>query len=178
MIDWRWTKVDTLEKQERWNEAILLLENSWRQNPNDLKTTIRLGFICWYILVEEGPLEIKNIDLEKLETLLNEVTQFGLTNFITNKDFLWCFGYMMSLFPYFFGDYEFWEEKGILMLKTAYELCPDDPIYKYTYSGSYSNKERKLKKELHHVQAVLEERFQGEGVLSEYFKEIWRINKA
>lgn len=64
------------------------------------------------------------------------------------------------------------------MLKTAYELCPDDPIYKYTDLRSYSNNERKIEEELHHLQAVLEERFQWEGLLSEYFKDIWRINNA
>jgi hypothetical protein len=32
--------------------------------------------------------------------------------------------------------------------------------------------------ELHQVQVVLEERFQGDGLLSEYFKDVWRIKGA
>ncbi|XQY91641.1 hypothetical protein ACNRWW_19460 [Metabacillus sp. HB246100] len=175
MINWRWTEVDTLENQERWNEAKLLLIQIWRQNPNDLKAIIRLGFFCWYILVEEGPLGIKDVDFVELETVLNEVTHFGLANFMTNEDFLWCFGYMISLFPYYFGDYEYWEEKGISMLKRAYELCPDEPVYRYSYLGSYPNTYGKLKDEFYQLQAVLEDRFQGEGLLSEYFKSVWRI---
>ena len=175
MIDWRWMEVDTLEKQERWNEAKLLLIKHWRQNPNDIKVTIRLGFFCWYILVEEGPLGIKDVNFDELETFLKEVTHFGLANFATNEDFLWCFGYMISLFPFYFGDYEIWEAKGISMLKSAYELCPNEPVYRFSYLASCSNSDSKL--ELLQVQAVLEDRFQGEGILSEYFKDVWRVRK-
>ena len=174
MIDWRWAEVDSLEKQERWNDAKSLLINTWKQNPHDLKVTIRLGFFCWYILAEEQPLGIKDVDLE---VWLKEVTQFGLTNFVANEDFLWSIGYMISLFPYFFGDYEIWEAKGISLLKSAYEQCPTDPVYKYSYLACF-NEYGKLEEELHQVQVVLEERFQGDGLLSEYFKDVWRIKGA
>ncbi|EST10253.1 hypothetical protein [Sporolactobacillus laevolacticus] len=173
MIDWRWTEVDALESKERWNEAKSLLIKNWQQNPNDLKVIIRLGFFCWYVLVERGPLGIKNVDLDELENVLNEVTHFGLANFMTNEDFLWCFGYMISLFPYYFGDYEHWEQKGISMLKRAYELCPDEPVYRYSYLASFTYTEGKLKDEFYQVQSVLEDRFKGEGVLSDYFKDVW-----
>ncbi|WP_226669630.1 hypothetical protein [Metabacillus litoralis] len=178
-MDWRWKEVDTLESRERWNEAKSLLIKNWRQKPNDLKVIIRLGFFCWYVLVEEGPLGIKDVDFDELENVLNEVTHFGMANYMTNEDFLWCFGYMISLFPYYFGEYEYWEEKGISMLKLAYELCPDEPVYRYSYLGTFLNTEGKLKDEFYQVHAVLEDRFQGEGVLSEYFKSMWhscRVN--
>ncbi|MGE7118883.1 hypothetical protein ACQKIC_01525 [Peribacillus sp. NPDC046944] len=178
MIDWQWVEVDTLERQEKWNEAKSLLIKSWRQNPQDLKVAIRLGFFCWYVLVQEGPLGIKDVDFNELEAVLKEVTHCGMANFITNEDFLWCFGYMISLFPYYFGDYEYWEEKGISMNKSAYERCPDDPIYTYSYLASFPNTDQKLKGKFHQVKdqvkAVLEDRFQGEGVLSEYFRDVWR----
>ncbi|OIN67358.1 hypothetical protein BLD48_06965 [Exiguobacterium sp. KRL4] len=172
MIDWTWTEVDKLEKQEKWNEAKAYLLNSWRQNPADLKTVIRLGFFCWYVVVEQGPLGIADadVDMDELETLLEEVTHFGLTHFMTNEDFLWCFGYMISMFPYYFGDYEQWEEKGISMLKRASELRPDEPIYTYSYLRSFSNTYDKHKEVFQQVQIVLEDRFKGEGLLSDYFK--------
>lgn len=173
MMDWRWTEVDTLESEGKWNEAKSLLIKNWNQNPSDLKTVTRLGFFCWYVLTEEGPLDIKDVDLDELETVLRQITDFGLANFMTNKDFLWCFGYIISLSPYYFGDYEYWEEKGISMLKRAYELCPDEPVYKYSYLGSFPNPDGNLKDEFQQVHAVLEDRFQGEGVLSEYFKSVW-----
>lgn len=140
-----------------------------------LKTTVRLGFFCWYVVVEQGPLGITDadIDTDELESVLTEVTNFGLAHFITHEDFLWCFGYMISMFPYYFGDYEQREEKGISMLKHAYELYPEEPIYKYSYLGSFTNTYRTRKNELKRVKPVLEDRFRGEGLLSEYFKSIF-----
>lgn len=173
MIDWQWVEVDTLEKQERWTEAKSFLIKSWRENPQELKGTIRLGFFCWYVLVEGECLGIKDVDFVELETVLKEVTHFGLAHFMTNEDFLWCFGYMISLFPYYFGDYENWEKKGISMLKSAYRLCPNEPVYRYSYFSSFSNTDTKLKDEFHQVQVVLEDRFQGEGLLSQYFRDVW-----
>ncbi|MFK4254612.1 hypothetical protein [Streptomyces angustmyceticus] len=178
VINWEWLEVDILEREEKWEEAKLLLIKSWRQNPQDIIVAIRLGFFAWNILVEEGPLGItdEDVDFDELETVLKEVTHFGMANFITNEDFLWCFGYMTSLFPDHFGDYDYWEEKGISMLKHAYELFPNEPVYSYSYFASFSNTPKKSLKEVcYKVQAVLEERFQGEGgVLSEYFKGVWQ----
>lgn len=176
MIDWTWAEVDRLEHQEKWNEAKEYLLKAWQQNPTDLKTTVRLGFFCWYVVVEQGPLGITDadVDMDELELLLEEVTHFGLAHFMTNEDFLWCFGYMISMFPDYFGDYEQWEEKGISMLKRASELCPGEPIYTYSYLGSFPNTYGTLKSELKQVQTVLEDRFKGEGLLAEYFKEVLR----
>ncbi|MFL0507173.1 hypothetical protein ACH0B5_15645 [Ureibacillus sp. 179-F W5.1 NHS] len=172
MIDWPWTEVDTLESQEKWNEAFALLLKHWNENPNDLKTVIRLGFLSWYVLVEEGPLDIKGVDFDGVETVLREVTSYGLTHFSMNEDFLWSFGYMMSLFPDYFGDDDC-EQKGKGMLKRAYELCPDEPIYRYTYFGAFPNEDDKLREAIQQVHAVLDDRFQGEGVLSAYFQSVW-----
>ena len=47
-------------------------------------------------------------------------------------------------------------------------------MYKYSYLASLPGSGGKLKAELQQVQTVLEDRFQGEGILSEYFKSVWR----
>ncbi|KUP24602.1 hypothetical protein [Paenibacillus sp. DMB5] len=173
MIDWRWAEVDALESQGKWNEAKELLINHWSLNP-DVKATIRLGFFCWYLLVEDGPLELGiDIDFNGLESFLHQVTAFGLANFMDKEDFLWCFGYIITLFPYFFGEYELWEEKGKELLKEAHKLDPDEPVYKYSYLWSLPISRDKNDGEFEEVRAVLEERFQGEGVLSRYFKSVW-----
>lgn len=38
-----------------------------------------------------------------------------------------------------FGEYGPWEEKVAPILRRAHELCPDEPIYAYSYLGSLSN---------------------------------------
>ncbi len=177
MIDWRWVEVDTLENKGEWNEAKSLLIENWNQNPNDLKTVIRLGFLCWYVLVEEGPLNIQeeDVDFDELETILHQVTDFGLANFGANEVFLWSFGYMISLFPYYFGEFDYWEEKGFSMLKRAYEICPGEPVYKYSYLASFSNSDEKQYNDvIQKLQVGLKNKFQGNGALSEYFKEVLR----
>jgi hypothetical protein len=47
-------------------------------------------------------------------------------------------------------------------------------VYQYSYLGSLPDSGGKLKVELQQVQTVLEDRFQGEGILSDYFKDVWR----
>lgn len=143
------------------------------QNRSDLKTTIRLGFFCWYVLVEDGPRGITGVDFNEVEMLLHEVSEHGLNNYINNADFLWSFGYMISLFPYYFGEYEQWEAKGKKMLKMAHELFPDEPVYRYSYLASLPNTYGKHGDEFQRLHAVLDERFKGEGVLSRYFKSVW-----
>lgn len=174
MINWQWEEVDLLEKNSEWDEAKALLMKNWNQNPYESQVAIRLGFFCWYVLTEEVSLEGNYINFEELETVLRQVTNFGLSNFMKNEEFLWCFGYMISLFPYYFGEYELWLEKGNSMLRSAYELNPNEQVYKYTYLASYSTLEGKsLETEFQKLQCVLEDRFQGVGVLSEYFKSVW-----
>lgn len=172
MIDWRWAEVDTLESQGKWNEAKELLTKQWSLNP-DVKATIHLVFFCWYLLVEDGPLGLDaDIDFNGLESLLHQVTAVGLANFMDKEDFLWNFGYIITLFPYYFGEYELWEEKGEELLKKAHMRNPDEPVYKYSYLWSLPISRDKNDDEFEELRAVLEEQFQGEGVLSRYFKSV------
>lgn len=172
MIDWQWAEADILENQGKWNEAKLFLLEKWRENPYYPKAAIRLGFFCWYVSVEDEGKE-EDIDFDEIDCILKEVTDFGLANFKENTDFLWCFGYMISLFPYLFGDYELWKKKGDSMLKSAWEKCPDEPVYRYSYLGSTSTSRLERKEEFFRLQTVLEDRFRGEGVLALYFKGVW-----
>lgn len=163
-----------LEKNSEWDEAKALLMKNCNHNPYESKAAIRLGFFCWYVLTEEVSIEDNYLNFEDLETVLRQVTNFGLTNFMKHEEFLWCFGYMISLFPYYFGDDDLWSERGNSMLKSAYELNPNEQVYKYTYLASYSTPEEKsLEAEFQKLQCVLEDRFQGVGILSEYFKSVW-----
>ena len=59
------------------------------------------------------------------------------------------------------------------MLQRAHELNPEDPVYRYSYIGSQASIEVELKNGYQPLEVVLEDRFQGKGVLSEYFKDIW-----
>lgn len=60
----------------------------------------------------------------------------GINLFKKDVDFLWMFGYMISLFPYFFGEYEEWEQRGKKMIEEAMTLKPNDPIIEMLYLSS------------------------------------------
>ncbi|TWT07693.1 hypothetical protein FQV26_07735 [Planococcus sp. CPCC 101016] len=83
---------------------------------------IYLAFIllCWYIQVEWGILpdgDLTDKDYKECGSLLRELTDFGLRKYRSRPDFLWTFGYMISLFPEVFVDShdEEAEMKGIEM---------------------------------------------------------------
>lgn len=64
------------------------------------------------------------------------MTNSGINLFKKDVDFLWMFGYMISLFSYFFGEYEEWEQRGKKMIEEAMTLKPNDPIIEMLYLSS------------------------------------------
>lgn len=112
--------------------------------------------------------------MDELTTILIQATNFGIANFKDHEEFLWIFDYMISLSSYYFGDYEDWEEKDKLMLIRAHELCPDEPVYQYSYISSLTSDDVELKNGFQQLKIVLEDRFQGKGLFSEYFTSIWQ----
>jgi hypothetical protein len=179
MIDWYWKEVDTLEAKRKWKEAKDYMLSEWKRDSQNLKKFIRLGFLCWYVVVEWACIDKTNLKHDEYEHMLKELTNFGLNNFESDADFLWTFGYMISLFPFYFGDYEEWEVKGYKMLEKAYKLRPNDPVIKLIYFGS--KLDAKHKKEYqdtcHIVTPILKSRFRGDGGLQQYFKQVLNREK-
>ncbi|QEK13136.1 hypothetical protein FQB35_12855 [Crassaminicella thermophila] len=173
MINWEWNEADILEKNQQWNEARTYIYTKWMENQLDLKVTIRLGFLCWYILVEWDCINSEGVNQEKFENSLKEVTQFGLMNFSEEIEFLWIFGYMISMFPYYFGDYEEMEQLGIEMLRKAHHLDTSDSIVKMVYLGhNYNENPKEYEKSCKMSKLLIVDRFKGEGILAEYFREV------
>jgi hypothetical protein len=176
MIDWYWEEADELEKQEKWNEAKNFMFLQWKKDPQDHKKFIRLGFLCWYVVVEWGCIDTTDLKHEEYENMLKELTKIGFEKFSNNPDFLWTFGYMISLFPYYFGEYEEWEDKGKQMLKSSYCFRPNDLIIKLVFLGSLDIKSKEENKEYEEtcrkVFPILSSTFRGDGELQRYFREV------
>lgn len=173
MMDWRWPEVDALESQGKWNEAKSLLLENWKEKPDDLKTSIRLGFHCWYFLAEDAYQHFENVDLDEMVQLLNQVKDYGLLHFMEDGEFLWCFGYMVYMYPFYFGEYNYWEAKSLMMLKRATERFPEKIVYRYTYLSCFSDAAKEQKAVYYQLQTVLKEKFKGDGLLSDYFISTW-----
>lgn len=175
-ITWEWPEVDKLESQEKYKEAYRYMLDQFKGNPEDFRTFIRLSFLCWYVVVERGVLtntDLEEADYGDCERSLIELTAYGCAAYGEHPDFLWIYGYMMSLFPEVFkGDYEENEKRGIAMLEHALVLRPDDLIVQLLLLNEQ-------KTELSHAQEVkrktaqiLPERFKGQGEMQRYFREV------
>jgi hypothetical protein len=92
-----------IQSSEDWNAFLNQLYLEWKAKPASLGNTIQLGFLCWYLLVEGECLELYKLDEAKLVQFLGEVTVKGLEIFSDEPEFLWIYGYIMSLFSILVG---------------------------------------------------------------------------
>lgn len=170
MIDWDY--INNLEKNYKYKEVYNLLKKEWVSVPQDLKITIYLGFLCWYTVVEWSTFEhnFEESEYSIVEETLIEVTKSGINMFNKDVDFLWMFGYMISLFPYYFGVYEEWEYRGKKMIEEAKALRPNDPIIEMLYLAGVPSS--KYKDSCKRAKPIVLERFNGEGKLNEYFRDV------
>jgi hypothetical protein len=124
------------------------------------------------VVVEWACIDTTDLNHDEYENMLKELTNFGLNNFDGDADFLWTFGYMISLFPFYFGEYEEWESKGHEMLEEAHNLRPNDLIIKWVYLGGKNDEQYKkeYQETCHIVASILKSRFRGDGELQQYFK--------
>lgn len=183
-MDYRWEAIDALEVEEKYAEALTLMVIEWEKHPEDLKVVIRLGFLCWYLIVEAGVLGGDGLDAHGIiecEKLFSELVHFGQATFPDDREFLWTFGYMISLFPEFFdlsaliasGNYgEDPHEAGNKMIEKAHILHPEDEIIQliYLYNSPGLMKSQEYKELCEEVAVQLPFKFQGKGEMQQYFK--------
>lgn len=177
-----------LEEQEKWEEAAALLYSQWKAQKNDCDILCTAAFECWFTLEE---CDCTSSSTHNLKRILIEMTEYGKEHFGEDSKFLWLFGYMIILFPFWFyeGDdrwYHQWERCGEKMLLKATRLDPDDPLVRMTYLGGKINgkTDRRCRKvrEYEELKAAitptLQERFPGDTRAERYFKEVLRLKPA
>lgn len=172
-MNWELEAVDKLEEQETYGEALGKLYALWQGNPADEKLLIRLGFLAWYVIVEWPLIPHKDLAYKDFEGVLHEVTTYGLKHMSDSKAFNWVMGYMISLFPYHFGDYEEKEKQGVAMLEKAHHMDEDDPIIKMLYLGhQHKSHPEAYREACQRSKVLISERFKGCGALASYFREV------
>lgn len=161
-----------LENAEKYSEAYFAYRDLISENKNFKNWQYYFSFL-WLII--EGPLEEKfdlNIDLR---IKLKEELVFGIENFSQIAEFNFLAGYIVSLFPYEFGDYDEFERMGKKMIKRAVDMNPENPIYWMVYLGS--EKQNKKGKELYknyclQSQNLIKIKYKGKGLLHRYFSDV------
>jgi hypothetical protein len=182
--------IDELEKAGLWQQAKNLLYKSFLENPNPA-IVIRLCFICWYVLVEYGVIDIReSIDRDSFEECLKEVTAFALDRYNDNANVLFYLGYMISLSAWLWvdrnlKDKEFsdvvlnWERHATQMLAKSQELEPDDPIFRMAYLANIGKTGDAYIKACKLSRLIVQQRFSGTGEFDAYFRQVLtRNNRA
>jgi len=130
-------------------------------------------FFLWYMNVEEFALNVEDFIREnKLEIVLKEVGLFGLKTFKNNAEALFILGYTISLFPYYFGEYEKLESEAEQMLEKAHKIQPNNIVYKLVFLGSKNGSQEVYKQVCVEAAPEVMARFNGKGLLNYYFKQV------
>lgn len=174
-MKWSIKITDDLEEKQKWGQAISELKQRWIANKG-IKEAIKLGFLCWYVIVEEHCINTEDVDIEDARENLKYITRYSIDTYSGDIDILWIYGYMISMFPEQFeslGDYLSVQQIGIDMITKAHMLRPDDSIIELIFMGSKKIKDiNKYEQVCKKVIPLLDEKFDGSGILSVYFKEV------
>jgi hypothetical protein len=167
-------ELELLESQEKWCEAKDLLYITWIIDKNNLNSLLRIGTECWYVMSYWERLKTDGLNRNDFSGPLTEAKQYGEANFIMSDTFLWVYGYMIKLFPYWFddfnGDLEDSEDKGKEMIKIANIINSQNKIAKMLILPDNSDKYKKACKD---VEILLNEYFNGNSAIEQYFRGVW-----
>jgi hypothetical protein len=174
-----------LEQDEQWEIIRKLLYERWICQKDNIGALIRLASECWLVMAE-WHCWIKNegLDYELFERNLIDSCFYGIENFCDDEKILCMFGYMMSLFPYFFysdddpdgKEYLTYERRGKSLLEKAYHNYPDNPLAEVLFLGSINRptKDQTIKYNASRIaiKPFLTSLFPGNTEIERYFKDI------
>lgn len=119
-------KLERIIKNEKWEELIVFLDDI---NKDYLKTVekydlFRISFYTWYVMAEWGRLSPKlEKCLDQAEHILIDAFKIATEKYSNDEDYLWFYGYLISVFPEHFlsiySDYLKAENAGKQMLNVA-----------------------------------------------------------
>ena len=150
-----------------WYEIVNYLYVRWKSSLN-LQDLLRLGVQCWGELAFSD-LEQQNNESQlyyKSENYLAETLNYGLEHYNEHFIFLCLYGYLITLFPYYFsltGDYDSDYQFGKDMISKAHKLKPDDVLAAYLTNHG---QDEPLKQQI----LIL---FPGNSEMDKYFKSVW-----
>lgn len=171
-------ELNDLEKSEKFNEIIEMLNEKWILNKDDFDLILRLCSECWYLL-SEVDISIKkdSFDLLKCKMILVDVVEYCIKNkYIYNKKCSWFFGYAMTLFPFHFyfglGNEKFiyYENLGKKICQHLINCHDSNRVVKYLCS--LSSKDLYGSSKFYLTKEEVEFEISGDSLIEEYFKEI------
>lgn len=180
MINWEWTFADDFENNKDWDNARIYMYKQWSTDMYNIKKLLRTSFLCWTICIDQGNLiNNKMIKKEESKKVLDELFNFGLKFFRNEPDFLWLYGYMMTLTPTLFGDENLFEEVGKQWKYEAYIKSNNNDIIKCIFLEGLDDESRNklgYKQLCRELIPIIESTFKGNGYMQKYFKSLFLID--
>lgn len=168
-----------LEGNKEYIPALYAYRKAYADNPEDYFLWRHYYFMLWYLLAEDFPLGLQDfVTQEKIDAELKRVGLAGIEQYKDSPDALFVLGYTTSIFPYYFGDYNEWENRAKQFLKSAHLIKHTDNIFKLAYLGSISGFKSEYDKVCRLAAPEVKLRFSGNGLLNSYFRNaLYRIDK-
>lgn len=175
--------IDDLERTGYWQQAKNLLYRDFLEKPGP-EIVIRLGFICWYVPLEFGCIDVSEpFDRDSFTECLKEVTIYALGHYSDETDVLFFFGYMISLAAWYWcnpnpetgefsDDVIDLEQRATAMLAKAHQLKPDNPIFTMVYLANICKIGAAYIKACKISRQIVQQRFIGAGEFDSYFRQV------
>ena len=165
--------LEMVEESADWESASNHTYLRWTESRDDIDRLLRVGTENWYILTYWERLPDPKPTMTLCSRRLTEAKDFGFSTFPDSPTFLWMFGYMISLFPFWFddfnGDIHHWEESGKQMIRKASSLDPDNAIARMLATSEDSPMYPVLCSE---VREALHSHFKGNTAIEVYFRSV------
>ena len=169
-----------MEQDEQWEAIRKSLYERWACQKDNLGALIRLASECWLIMTDwHCCINNEGLDYELFKRNLMDSCSYGLEHFGDDEKVLCLFGYMMSLFPYFFyskddpsgKEHLAYESNGKSLLKKAYHNYPDSLISKVLFLGS-TDRTIEYNEAQMAIKPFVPLLFPGDTAIEQYFKGI------
>ena len=185
--------LEELEKEEKWEEARVILYDLWSADKDNLDFFMRLSSECWFLVAEWEVEKTDSLDWEVFQDTLIECMTYGIgvPHFYDNTYFLCIVGYMITLLPElcfnektkqgtFSETFLKWESHGKEMLVKAVKRNPIDLVMALYLGFSRKNERNEEMEEMFvkakkSVRKHIGEYFPENSAIEQYFKEVFSI---
>ncbi|WP_341226947.1 hypothetical protein [uncultured Arcticibacterium sp.] len=169
-----------LENEEKYEAALTKYRQAYFEKPSDFEIWKHYYFFLWYLNVEDGSLGLQEfVKINNLSLELEQISNDGIKKYSQIAEGLFVLGYTINLFPYLFGEYVEWEQKGKEMMVGAANLEPNNIIYSMVVLGLGVEIQGNLNYKMVCKKAapIVNDKFSSNGLLNSYFKAVlFRIN--
>ena len=141
--------IHKLELNEIYPDAIDELEERLKEYPDEVETSVRLGFNLWYVVVENTRMKMNLPTKEYSNRFMNLYNLYSQI-LLNNADFCWVFGQGINMFWYEFEGAT--EKLGEELIKRA---CILDDFYNKFWTEDNNEK--------------IKDRFIGRGIFANYY---------